>query len=667
MPGVVAFGREICADLTLAETREWWLTNGLGGYAAGTVPATLSRRYHGLLIAPVHPPLGRMLLVAKADVSLRLGHQTWPLFSNRWTSGAVAPGGHVHLQSFRLDGRIPVWRYAIGGILLEQRIWMDYGLNTTRVAFRLLATANGEQPELDLCLMVDCRDHHQVTAWPTPTADVNTSGSRMRVNVAGETVHARVNAGTWRESINRIENFYLARERERGLEDRDSHLEVAEVTVPLALQTWAGLTLTYGTEPDTDIAQSQEAFTQRDRSLLVAAETVMGPLPGWISQLVLAADSFIFARPVTGQPEGESIIAGYPWFGDWGRDTMIALPGLTLATGRQQTALRILETFAQFVDQGMLPNVFPGRGETAEYNTADAALWYIEAWRAYVEASGDLASLRKHFGVLEQIIRFYRDGTRFAIGMQDDGLVHCGEPGVQVTWMDARVGDRVVTPRIGKPVEINALWYNALCVMREFAHRIGVSPSVYETMSGQTRQGFQRYCRTDGQGLYDVLDGPNGAADNDAQIRPNQIFAVSLTHSPLEPAQQQQVVATCSRELLTSFGLRSLATFEHDYHGRYNGGVVARDSAYHQGPVWGWLLGHFVMAEFRLKQDVALAAQRLEAIHDHLADAGLGSISEIFEGDAPHRPCGAPLQAWSVASVLEAWWHIHAGPGGLTT
>jgi len=663
MPGVVAFGREICADLALAETREWWLTNGLGGYAAGTVPGTLSRRYHGLLIAPVHAPLGRMLLVAKADASLRLGNQTWPLFSNRWASGAVVPRGHVHLQSFRLDGRMPVWRYAIGGLLLEQRIWMDYGLNATRVAFRLLATPDGEQPELDLCLMVNCRDHHHVTAWPTLTADVHANGSHLCVNVAGETVHAQVSAGAWRESINWIENFHLARERERGLEDQDTHLKVAEVTVPLEPRAWAGLTLAYGTAPGTDIVQSQEAFTRRERGLLAAAETIMGPLPGWISQLVLAADSFVFARPVAGQPEGESIIAGYPWFGDWGRDTMIALPGLTLATGRQDTARRILETFAQFVDQGMLPNVFPGRGETAEYNTADAALWYIEAWRAYVAASGDLASLRKHFGVLEQIIQGYRDGTRYAIGMDDDGLVHCGEPGVQVTWMDARIGDWVVTPRIGKPVEINALWYNALCIMREFARRIGVSPSVYEALSGRTRQGFQRFCRSDGQGLYDVLDGSDETGGNDARIRPNQVLAVSLTHSPLEFVQQQQVVTICSRELLTSFGLRSLAAFEYNYRGQYNGDVMARDSAYHQGPVWGWLLGHFVLAEFRLKRDVALAERRLEAIQDHLADAGLGSISEIFEGDAPHRPRGAPLQAWSVAGVLEAWWRIHAESG----
>ena len=375
--------------------------------------------------------------------------------------------------------------------------------------------------------------------------------------------------------------------------------------------------------------------------------------PDWIEQLTLAADSFLFARPLPDLPDGESVIAGYPWFGDWGRDTMIALPGLTLVTGRFDSARRILLTFARFVDQGMLPNVFPGAGETPDYNTVDAGLWYFEAWRAYLEASGDWTVLAEVFPVLADMIDWHVRGTRYRIGMDPtDGLIHAGEPGVQLTWMDAKVSDWVVTPRIGKPVEINALWYNALAIMADFAARLGQPPAPYQELAAKVRQGFQRFIRPAGAGLFDVLDGPDG---DDATPRPNQIFAVSLPHSPLEPEIQQTVVRVCGRELLTSYGLRSLAPSHSDYRPYYLGGVWERDGSYHQGPVWGWLLGHYALAEYRVHGDAAAAQARLQPIRDHLLDAGLGTVSEILDGAPPHVPRGAPAQAWSVACVLEAW------------
>ena len=346
-------------------------------------------------------------------------------------------------------------------------------------------------------------------------------------------------------------------------------------------------------------------------------------------------------------------MAGYPWFTDWGRDTMIALPGLTLATGRYDIAARILTTFASHVSQGMLPNRFPDDGQHAEYNTVDATLWYFQAVASYLHASGDEATVRALYPVLGDIIARHQRGTRYGIHVDPvDGLLYAGEPGVQLTWMDAKVGDWVVTARIGKPVEINALWYNALCAMTDFAGRLNDPEADYAELAARVSVGFARYRRDVDAGLFDVLDGPAG---HDASIRPNQILAVSLTHSALEPEEQAAVVAECGRELLCGMGLRSLAPGERDYRATYSGGVLARDSAYHQGPVWGWLLGHYVMAEYRVSGDRCLATQRLEALRDHLFDAGLGTVSEIFDAAAPHRPRGAPAQAWSVACTLQAW------------
>jgi predicted glycogen debranching enzyme len=330
---------------------------------------------------------------------------------------------------------------------------------------------------------------------------------------------------------------------------------------------------------------------------------------------------------------------------------MISLPGLTLATGRPQIARRILATFASFVSEGMLPNVFPGAGEGADYNTADASLWFFEAWRAYFEATRDVAALRGVFPVLSDMIEWHQKGTRYGIAVDADGLLKAGVPGVQLTWMDAKVGDWVVTPRIGKPVEINALWYNALRVMSAFA-AILARPDRFSAPAEAVKQSFARFVRADGEGLYDVIDGPNG---DDASIRPNQIFAVSLPHSPLAGTDQAKVVRVCRRHLLTAFGLRSLAPGSSAYHPHYGGGVLERDGGYHQGPVWAWLLGPFCLAAYRVTGNAKAAQALLEAMSDALEDQAVGTIGEIFDGDPPHHPRGAPAQAWSVACTLDAW------------
>jgi 4-alpha-glucanotransferase len=658
---LVRISKELCVDPEEASHREWWLGNGIGGYAAGTVSGVLTRRYHGLLLAPLHPPLGRSLLFAKADAELWDGGVEIPLHANQWADGLYSPQGQRSIESFHLEDALPVWRFAIGDLRVEQRIWMDHGRNQTRVAFRWIQGERDTAPLIRIGLLASLRDHHAVNGPRGFHLERESLPDGYRLHLpGGRFVDVRSATGRYSPDDTLIENFFLAREKERGLEDIDHHLRIGRVEIPLEPDSWVGIGIGLDGLDRLDLASSLEAEQQRLASLESTAlpGVSTGAAPGWIRQLVSAADSYVFERLESGGRRF-SVIAGYPWFGDWGRDTMIALPGLTLATGRPQLAREILETFGTYVSEGMLPNVFPGSGETPEYNTADAALWFIEAWRAYVQASDDFAALARVFPTLSEIAAAYRDGTRFGIGRDaGDGLIRAGVPGQQLTWMDARANGVEVTPRHGKPVEINALWYNALRVMDDFARRLGRPGDDYERLAASAAVGFRRYRRDDGAGLFDVLDGPDG---HDASVRPNQLLAVSLPYSPLgDTAARREIVQICREGLLTPFGLRSLAADDPRYCGRYLGGPAERDGCYHQGPVWGWLLGHYALAEHRVTSDKSLALSRLGAIPDHLSQAGLGHISEIFDGDPPHGPRGTPAQAWSVACTLDAWWRLES-------
>jgi predicted glycogen debranching enzyme len=656
---MIRFGRAICGDLGQAERREWWLANGLGGYASGTIAGSLTRRYHGLLVAPIDPPLGRRLVWAKADAELVDGGESWPLFTNRWRGGAISPTGHVHIESFELDGTIPVWTFALGLIRIEARVWLEPEAHTAYSAWRLLVRPEPSSSlSLRVRLMINDRDHHAQTAAGGIDPRLEAEQTRLRVLQPQYTLTFCVSGGRLTAARQWIENFDLPVERERGLYDRDNHLQVAEARLELEPGRWVGIVGSLHQDPSPDLEAALERRRSSQRSVVEQAGQVteMAAAPDWIRQLVLAADSFVFARPLPDRPAGRSVIAGYPWFGDWGRDTMIALPGLTLATGRKQTARDILLTFARFVDQGMLPNVFPGVGDKPDYNTADAALWFIEAWRAYIELSGDRDSAAQVFPILADIVDWHLRGTRYGIRVDpQDGLLRAGVSGVQLTWMDAKVGHWVVTPRLGKAVEINALWYNALHTMTAFAEALGRPAQAYRDLAEKVHASFARFANATTGGLYDVLDGPSG---DDGAIRPNQILAVSLPYSPLAPALQAEVVTVCGQRLLTSYGLRSLSPDDPNYQPHCSGDPRQRDGAYHQGTVWAWLLGHFALAEYRVFGDADLAQARLAAIRDHLFDAGLGSVSEIFDAAPPHLPRGAPSQAWSVACVIEAWWRI---------
>jgi predicted glycogen debranching enzyme len=658
VPCPIRFGRSICGDLSQAERREWWLANGLGGYAGGTIAGSLTRRYHGLLIAPVASPLGRRLIFAKADATLIDGVESWPLFTNRWKSGAISPNGHVRIRSFHLDYSVPVWTYEIRDRQIETRIWMEPGAHTTYVAWYLWPGAEPADGRLSLrvTLLANDRNHHETTSIGRFEPEIVPDGESLRLSDAKLfSLTIRASGGVVAPKRDWYRDFDLPAEAERGLDSTDSHLCVGEITMPLVPGQWCGIVASLEPEPSAEIATALLRRLDHDRATLAranASSPAMRQAPTWITRLALAADAFVFSRPLASVPDGESVIAGYPWFGDWGRDTMISLPGLTLATGRSETARRILKTFAGFVSKGMLPNVFPEGTDHPEYNTADASLWFFEAWRAYVDATGDIAALREAFPVLSDMVECHQKGTRYGIGVDPvDGLLKTDAAGVQLTWMDAKVGDWVVTPRVGKPVEINALWYNALRIMGAFATRLAM-PDTFSTRADVARRGFARFVRADGVGLYDVIDGPNG---NDSSIRPNQIFAVSLPYSPLSSQDQARVVRVCRRHLLTGFGLRSLAPGSPAYHPSYGGTVAQRDGGYHQGPVWGWLLGPFSLATYRVTGDVSAARAVLEPMSDAMQDQGLGTIGEIFDGEPPHHPRGAPVQAWSVACTLDAW------------
>ena len=665
----VQFGREILGSLELAEAREWLVSNGLGGYASGTIAGTCTRRYHGLLMAALDPPTGRTLLVAGLDESARYSGRNFPLATNRWTSGFVSPSGYLQLESFHLEGTKPVWSYALADALLEKRVWMRQGENTTCVEYALVRAS--EPLELEGKILVTYRDFHATThadGWQMRISPVE-KGIRVSAFDGATPFYLRSDFASFEPRHEWYRDFFLPAERERGLDDHEDRLFAAAFRGKLS----AGdkLTLVFSTDPGASLDAGQaladqsnhewKLFTAWQKRHSETSPTRPDDEPSWLWQLVLAADQFIVKRPLANDASGLSVIAGYPWFSDWGRDTMIALPGLTLPLGRPEIARKILSCFARYVDGGMLPNNFPDRGGAPQYNTIDASLWYFETVRQYFEATNDAGLLKELFPVLASIVDAHVHGTRYNIKVDpDDALLYGGSPEVQLTWMDAKIGDWVVTPRTGKPVEINALWINALNTMAAFAEALKQPGGGYAKLRDKAVGNFQKFWNPARNSCFDVIDSPGTGAD--ASLRPNQIFAVSLPVSPLSSAQQKSVVDTVGRELLTSFGLRSLGPSDPGYKGRYTGSPRERDSAYHQGTVWAWLLGPFALAHFNVYGDAAAAQSFLEPLGRSIHSAGLGSIGEIFSGDAPFPPAGCPEQAWSVAETIRAWEYLSSRP-----
>ena len=665
----VRFGREICGDLSEAEAREWLVTNGIGGFASGTVSGGMTRRYHGLLIAALQPPLGRYHLVASLDEIVRYSGATYALSTHRWASGAVDPQGFRYLESFRLEGTIPVWTYELADALIEKRIWMAQGENTTFIQYTL-ARSSGPL-EIDLKALVNYRDFHSSTHagdWRMNIAPVE-HGVKVSPSEGATPFYLKSAQATCQPQHVWYRDCFFPAEKERGLDDHEDHLFAAQFRA--TLNGGESVTVVVSTEVNASLdAPSARAQRNDHEASLLKSWTRQNQksapsAPGWLRHLVLAADQFVVRRSLPDEPDGRSLIAGYHWFGDWGRDTMIALPGLALTTGRCEIARLILLAFARYVDAGMLPNNFPDAGGKPGYNSVDAALWYIEAVRQYFAATQDATTLQRLFPVIADMVEAHVGGTRYNIHVDSaDGLLYAGGPGVQLTWMDAKIGDWVVTPRTGKPVEINALWINALDTMGQFASHLGKPADNYERRSAQAKTSFQKFWNAERQCCFDVIDVPGKSHDaeknggKDPALRPNQILAVSLPVSPLFQEQQKSVVDTCGQQLLTCYGLRSLASGEPGYQGRYAGDQRSRDAAYHQGTVWGWLLGPFALAHFRVYADRAAALRFLEPLGQQIRSYGLGTLAEIFDGDPPHMPRGCIAQAWTVGEILRAWTEI---------
>lgn len=625
------------------------MTNGLGGFACGTVAGANTRRYHGFLVASLKPPVERTLLVAKIELSAGyLGVDT-DLSSNEFNGGAISGQGFVHLESFTVRDGIPTWRYAIADALLEQQIFMAPGANTSYLRLELLRAS--APLSVKLKPLVAYRDYHSHNRGAQAfQIESDAEHCRVQAFAGARPYRMSISQGRFTAAPEWYWNFWHRMEAERGLDALEDLLTPGTFTVELSPNQPVYLVATAESAPPAAGADVLSA-------LQVASQRLTAPLPGtapaWIRMLAQASDQFIVRRGAASC----STIAGYPWFTDWGRDTMISLPGLTTALGRYDLAAGILRTYARFVDRGMLPNVFPDGGEAPQYNTADATLWMFQALDAYLQAKHDPDLVSELFPVLTTIIHAHSEGTRHGIRVDPtDGLLHAGEPGTQLTWMDAKHGDEVFTPRIGKPVEINALWLNALDVAGRLASQVGndAERRFCESLLAKARSGFSRFWNAERACLFDVID-VDGGHSSDARIRPNQVLAVSLPLCTLSPAQMRAVVDCCARELLTSHGLRSLSPKEQGYIGRYTGDGRQRDAAYHMGTVWAWLLGPFARAHYRVHGDARLAQSFLDPLAQHLDSACLGTVSEIFDGDAPHSARGCFAQAWSVAEILRTW------------
>ncbi|HEY2118575.1 MAG TPA: amylo-alpha-1,6-glucosidase [Candidatus Acidoferrum sp.] len=659
----IQFGREICGDLDAAEKREWLVTNGIGGFASGTIAGTATRRYHGLLMAALQPPATRTLLVSGLDETVHYLDSSYSLSTNRWASGFNSPSGFLQIESFHIEGTKPVWRFAFADAILEKRVWMEQGENTTYVQYTLVRASG--PIELDGKVLVTYRDFHSAThggpGWQMKVRPIE-NGLRIDAFAGSVPFVMKSSSAFFQPRQEWYRDYLLPAERIRGLDDTEdrlfagqfhSHLEVGQ-SITLVLSTDLNSSLDGEQARTSQSNHEWNIFQSWQKHYATTNPSSPNDEPGWLWQLVLAADQFIVKRSLPGNPDGCSIIAGYHWFGDWGRDTMISLPGLTLSTGRPEIARQILKAYAAVVDAGMLPNRFPDAGGGLEYNTVDATLWYFEAIRQYFSVKQDLKLLNELFPVLAGIIDAHVRGTRYNIKVDPfDGLLFAGSPLVQLTWMDSKIGDWVVTPRVGKPVEINALWINALQTMAGFAKLLVRPFEGYEKLSAKASKNFEKFWNVERNCCFDVIDVPN--APNDPALRPNQIFAVSLPVSPLSDRQQKAVVDICAQQLLTSHGLRSLAPSEYGYKGHCAGGARERDAAYHQGTVWAWLLGPFALAHFRVYKDRSAAQSFLDPLGRTIYNTGLGTINEIFDGDSPYNPSGAIAQAWSVAELFRAW------------
>ncbi|MFL6244556.1 MAG: amylo-alpha-1,6-glucosidase [Thermoanaerobaculia bacterium] len=648
-------------------TREWLVTNGLGGYATGTIAGIATRRYHGLLVAALPVPFGRTVMLNHLEERVAIGEVMLSLSGDEPAAGEVRLPDVTLLEEFKLELGLPVWRFANDDVRITKRLLMPHQQNTTFITYHLDAAS--KPVRLLLRPSLHFRPHEQDVTVPIERPYVCVvEGTRFTIAESEGAYPLRIDVRGGAAKIDGasrlIPELLYRIEKSRGYGHAAGLWTPG--TIEVTLEPGATVTLIASTE-DWDLiggTSAEEAFgaecQRRERLLGRANVETAEPL---LANLVLAADQFVItpetrrsdaARLRAGGDEPRTVIAGYHWFTDWGRDTMISLEGLTLATGRIREAGSILRTFASYVRDGLIPNMFPEGENEGVYHTADATLWFFHAVKRYVDASGDRQTLGALLPVLHDIIDHHLRGTRFGIGVDArDGLLRQGAEGYQLTWMDAKVDGWVVTPRRGKAVEINALFYNALMLLEEWSRDAGEPDrgDALRQAADRVRVSFnERFWFEDRRYLYDVVDGEDGT--DDPALRPNQIFSISLDHPVLERSRWERVIEVVRDELLTPVGLRSLARSHPDYKRTYEGDLRSRDAAYHQGTVWSWLIGPYVDAVLRVRGDVGGARRALDGLVAHLRENCIGFVSEVFDAERPFTPGGCVAQAWGVAELL---------------
>ena len=653
--------------------REWLVTNGLGGYASGTVSGAVTRKYHGILVSALPAPLGRVVMWNHVSEFLRFDDEVVSLGAEERAGGQLDLHGAEYLREFRLEDGMPVWTYHVRDLMIEKRVLMPHLQNTVHVSYQI--AGDGPPPKLELRPAFHFRHHEDAVdlplAEPYKLSAVNeryeiVSAKRkfppLRMRLCGR-------ASGFTIAPTKIHQVVYRTEQARGYAHEGQLWSPGFFQVDMAEEKTA--TLIASTEPwdIVDVLSPMEVLaSERERRARLLADAEPAACEGVAAELVFASDQYVItpagraeeaARAHAAGDEVRTIVAGYHWFTDWGRDTMISLEGLTLVTGRCLEAGYILRTFAHYVRDGLIPNMFPDRQKEGLYHTADATLWFFHALGRYLTKSNDHITLRLLLPTLVDIIEHHLRGTRFNIHVDPkDGLLIQGQEGYQLTWMDAKMGDWVVTPRRGKAVEINALWFNALKLLEGWLREMGKADAAvrYGEQAERARESFnRRFWFAEGRHLYDVVDVDGGSA-NDPACRPNQLFAISLDHPVLEEARWRAVVDAAERELLTPVGLRSLSPNHPDYKPLYGGDLRSRDGAYHQGTVWAWLIGPFIDAWLKVyPQDVSMARKFLERFPDSMNENGIGTISEVFDALEPHAAGGCIAQAWSVAEVLRCW------------
>lgn len=648
-------------NLTAADEREWLVTNGLGSYAGAAISGANTRRYHGLFVGSLNPPVQRLVFFSRLDerVSTRGQNGVLELGCNIWRSGAVAPQGHKHLLAFAA-APVPTFCYQLPEGKLIKQVLMKDGEQHVYIGYSYVSDLAESEITLDLSVLLNYRDFHSQTRgsddWHFSQEKQAPGSVKITAFNGAEPFFLSGSKGEYQVDSSWYRDYFLPREYERGLADSEDCLRTGRFLVKL--KAGESFTIAAGLSLLSEVPSIQELVKQvaaRQHSLLEKAAVL--DKPPVVQRLVLAADQFLARRKSTG---GFTIVAGYPWFSDWGRDSMISLTGLCLSTGRFQEARAILATFGRYCSEGMLPNYFPDNGQAPAYNTSDATMWWAYALYRYYLATGDKDFvLKEQLPLLRDVICWHQKGTRHGIKLDQDSLISGGNEHVQLTWMDAKCGDFVVTPRAGKAVEINALWHNFACTMTYLHREVYGNMTIYGGYDIAIQNGFEKFWNEARQCLHDVirLDGTT-----DDAVRPNQLFAASLPYPVISRERAQAVLKVVEAELLTPMGLRTLSPSHPDYKSHYGLGKASanqfdRDITYHQGTVWPWLLGAWVNARVYAfganEENFALIAAQLKPLLKHFQESAcIGSISEIFDGDSPHKAQGCVAQAWSVAELL---------------